>query len=96
MFQKKKTKTTGFFFILGPNFRHIRRIVQFLRYNVFVSKFGQVDPIQKNTLYKLPDVVGAVAPNPPKLVPPNPVAADVVAVLKPPKAGADVAGAPKP
>lgn len=43
------------------------------------------------------DVVGAVVPNPPKLVPPNPVGADVVAVLKPPKAGgADVVGAPKP
>lgn len=47
-------------------------------------------------MYKLPDVVGAVLPNPPKFAPPNPVDADVVAVLKPPKAGADVAGAPKP
>lgn len=46
----------------------------------------------------LPDVVAAVAPNPPKLVPPKPVDAAVVVVLKPPNAGAgtDVAVAPKP
>lgn len=41
-------------------------------------------------------MVGAVVPKPPKLLPPNPVAADVVAVLKPLNAGADVAGVPKP
>lgn len=46
----------------------------------------------------LPDVVGAAPPNPPKFVPPNPDAAAVVVVLKPPNAGAgaDVDGAPKP
>lgn len=46
----------------------------------------------------LPVEVAAVAPNPPNVEPPRPVAADVVAVLKPPNAGAadDVAVAPKP
>lgn len=47
---------------------------------------------------QLPVEVGAVAPKPPNPVPPRPGAADVVAVLNPPNAGAgaDVAGAPKP
>lgn len=45
---------------------------------------------------QLPEVVGAVVPKPPKLEPPNPDGADVVAVLNPPNAGADVAGVPKP
>lgn len=46
----------------------------------------------------LPVEVGAVAPKPPNDdAPPKPVAADdVVAVLKPPNAGAEVAVAPKP
>lgn len=43
----------------------------------------------------LPDVVAVFVPKPPKPAPPKPLAADVVAVLKPPNAGADVAGAPK-
>lgn len=49
-------------------------------------------------MIKLPDVVGAFVPNPPKFAPPSPVGADDVIVLKPPNAGADVAavGAPKP
>lgn len=44
----------------------------------------------------LPDVVGAVVPKPVKDVPPKPVAAEVVVVVKPPNAGADVTGAAKP
>lgn len=53
---------------------------------------------QLNTfkMLQLPEVVGAVVPKPPKLEPPNPDGADVVAVLNPPNAGADVAGVPKP
>lgn len=49
-------------------------------------------------LVDLPEVVGAVAPNTPNAEPPKRAAADVVAALKPPKAGAgaDVAGVPKP
>lgn len=43
----------------------------------------------------LPEVVAVGAPKAPKLVPPKPVAADVVAVLKPLNAGADVTGVPK-
>lgn len=50
---------------------------------------------EKKRIVQLPVEVGAVVPNPPNGVPPKPVAA-VVAVLKPPKAGADVDGAPKP
>lgn len=53
----------------------------------------------KNKTSQLPVEVGAVVPKPPNVEPPKPGAADVVAALKPPNAGAgaaDVAGAPKP
>lgn len=52
----------------------------------------------RRTTVQLPVEVGADAPKPPNVEPPKPVAADVVAVLKPPNAGAgaDVDGAPKP
>lgn len=54
--------------------------------------------IEVNNKNNLPDVVGAVVPNPVKLVPPKPLDTDVVVVPKPPNAGAgaDVAGVPKP